>query len=68
MSRPSHCQAEDIRKQMLADINAVPGTGSTWNEARESLGYPGVVRDFIVIGFAAPSSGCEGSSATRRAA
>jgi len=46
---------EDIRKQMLAEINAVPGSreyleqmhGQVWDTSE-------LARDFIVIGFAAP--------------
>ena len=46
---------ENIRKQMLAEINAVPGTreyleakhGQVWDTSE-------LARDFIVIGFSAP--------------
>ena len=46
---------EDIRKQMLAEINAAPGSreyleakhGQVWDTSE-------LARDFIVIGFSAP--------------
>jgi hypothetical protein len=46
---------ENIRKQMLAEINAVPGSreyleakhGQVWDTSE-------LARDFIVIGFSAP--------------
>ena len=63
---------EDIRKQMIADINAPPVPGSTWKPTRASLGHPTAIRDFEVIGFAAPlvvvrrkSDGQKGSLCSR---
>jgi hypothetical protein len=48
-------ETEDIRKEMIAEINAVPGSreylehiyGQIWDTSE-------LARDFIVIGFSAP--------------
>ena len=45
---------EDIRKQMLAEINADPGSRSTWKPSTASLGHRQLSEDFEVIGLQAP--------------
>ena len=61
---------EDIRKQMLAEINAVPGSqGVPGSQARAGLGYLRVSpMTSMVIGFSAPLVVVEGSATARRAA